>query len=345
MSEPLSRDISLSDRFVDAAARTNNRALRFGLALVACGLLLLFAGSVATGILLYKGTALIDEGRPDEAVAPLETALSINPRSRRAWRVFFKACARAGLTEKAERLATRALEILRDAPFVFVSLGESYLESRSLDEAVEAFKKALLEDAGALEAWYLLAKTYRESGNRYAENEALRSLVTATESSDLNRLVTIAIEAQDEDYYAAAEMLLRFLVRTGSANVNLLNNLAWLYATAEDPRFRRPRAALDYALRAVEAGGLNSSIVLDTLAEAYYVNGLVEQALRVNKAAIGLAEKRPAERKHLQEYRERRRKYKKAQRRKEEPPKRLPPSSGDSNVARLWQDDRGAAAA
>lgn len=66
-----------------------------------------------------------------------------------------------------------------------------------------------------------------------------------------------------------------------------LNNLAWLYATCEDERLRDPKEALKLALAAVDL--FPRAHVLDTLAEAYYVNGQYRQALLAGKQALQLA--------------------------------------------------------
>ena len=75
-------------------------------------------------------------------------------------------------------------------------------------------------------------------------------------------------------------------------NPHVLNNLAWLYATAEDPRFRNPVRALDLAKAA--AGLLEEPHILDTLAECYFVNGQYAKALETAQHALRLArENRP----------------------------------------------------
>lgn len=56
-----------------------------------------------------------------------------------------------------------------------------------------------------------------------------------------------------------------------------LNNLAWLYATCDDPSFRQPERSLQLAKRAVAVE--RKAHVLDTLAESYFVNGEMEAAL------------------------------------------------------------------
>jgi tetratricopeptide (TPR) repeat protein len=63
----------------------------------------------------------------------------------------------------------------------------------------------------------------------------------------------------------------------------LLNNLAWMYATAPPP-FANSTAALQLAEEAVRLKP--EPFVWDTLAEAYYVNGLYAEAVAAIDQAI-----------------------------------------------------------
>ena len=72
-------------------------------------------------------------------------------------------------------------------------------------------------------------------------------------------------------------------------NPHALNNLAWLYATCEIESFRNPKKALELAKRAVQLE--ESPHILDTLAESYYVNGLFEQAISVERRALEITTK------------------------------------------------------
>jgi Zn-dependent protease with chaperone function len=66
-----------------------------------------------------------------------------------------------------------------------------------------------------------------------------------------------------------------------------LNNLAWIYVTAPDEKTRDIGRALDLAKRAVAVE--RSAVYLDTLAEAYYTNGYVNEAVKTIEEAIFLA--------------------------------------------------------
>ncbi|UCF90096.1 MAG: M48 family metalloprotease [Desulfobacterales bacterium] len=70
-------------------------------------------------------------------------------------------------------------------------------------------------------------------------------------------------------------------------NPHVLNNLAWLYATADDERFRNPKLSLELARKAVELDP--SPHIWDTLAESYYVNGFFEEAINAGQHALARA--------------------------------------------------------
>lgn len=86
-------------------------------------------------------------------------------------------------------------------------------------------------------------------------------------------------------YSKAAEQ-----VQADTPNPDLLNNIAWALATSSEPEVRSPAAALQYAQKAIAAEkGQPRPHILDTLAEAYYVNERYTDAVRTEKQAIELA--------------------------------------------------------
>ena len=91
-----------------------------------------------------------------------------------------------------------------------------------------------------------------------------------------------------EDYRATVEAY-ETALDLDADNVQVLNNLAWLYATCEDEQFRNPPRALELALRAVERAP-NAAHILDTLAESYFVNGDRTAAIRYAHKAMAAAE-------------------------------------------------------
>ena len=74
-------------------------------------------------------------------------------------------------------------------------------------------------------------------------------------------------------------------------NPETLNNLAWLYATCEKKELRNPKKALELAQKAAKLD--SSQYILDTLAEAYYVNGFFEQAVQLAEEVMKMDLKNP----------------------------------------------------
>ena len=70
---------------------------------------------------------------------------------------------------------------------------------------------------------------------------------------------------------------------------HVLNNLAWLYVTCEDSRYRNPGRGLMLAQRAATLEP--SSETLDTLAESYYLNGDYKKAVEAENRALSMAGK------------------------------------------------------
>ncbi len=67
-------------------------------------------------------------------------------------------------------------------------------------------------------------------------------------------------------------------------NPEVMNNLAWLLLTSEDPAIRDPLKALTLARGAVALHP--RGYILDTLATAYWANGLLEEAVLAEEQAI-----------------------------------------------------------
>ncbi len=96
------------------------------------------------------------------------------------------------------------------------------------------------------------------------------------------------IKYNQTDYRAAAnayEAALDF----DASNAQVLNNLAWLYATCEDEQIRNPPRALNLARRAV-ALEPDAAHILDTLAESYFINGDRPAAIQYAHKALEAAD-------------------------------------------------------
>ncbi len=109
-----------------------------------------------------------------------------------------------------------------------------------------------------------------------------RQLIESPDNIEIYKFLAIIYQRRENLIRAqwAYENILRLNPDDGLA----LNNLSWILATARDKTLLDYPRALTLAKRAV--GIERSPTFLDTLAEAYYVNGLHDQALQTMKEAL-----------------------------------------------------------
>ncbi len=131
-----------------------------------------------------------------------------------------------------------------------INVAQVYFEEKDYESAVSAYERVLEIDPTHQQANYIIGHVYIEAG-RFANAE---------------KQLTKLAEENPEDF-------------------KLLNNLAWLYATAADPKIRDGAKAVEIAQRAMVLAP-NDHHVWSTLSEAYYVMGEYEKAHRaINQMA------------------------------------------------------------
>ncbi|MDL1962180.1 MAG: M48 family metalloprotease [Deltaproteobacteria bacterium] len=91
------------------------------------------------------------------------------------------------------------------------------------------------------------------------------------------------IFAQKKEY-AKAVKAYKHALDLAPDNPEILNNIAWIYATADDPEFQKPKEALIFASMA--ANLKPAGHILDTLAESFFINGYVEKAIATEEEAL-----------------------------------------------------------
>jgi len=106
------------------------------------------------------------------------------------------------------------------------------------------------------------------------------------ESQNMAVYQNFALVFHDIGLYRDARDAYEYILHLEPNQAMALNNLAWLLVTATDEDIRDPTRALSLARRAVEIE--RSPVFLDTLAEAYYANGQIAEALTYIDEAIAL---------------------------------------------------------
>jgi len=132
-------------------------------------------------------------------------------------------------------------------------IGNIYFQDGDLENATSAFERILEIDPTQKDARSILGVIYVNSKNYAAAIENMKGLA----------------EDYPEDYQA-------------------LNNLAWTYATAEDPTYRDAASAIDLAQQALVLAPYDHHI-WSTLSEAYFVSGQYEKANRAIQHLVKMA--------------------------------------------------------
>ncbi len=133
-------------------------------------------------------------------------------------------------------------------------------------------------------AGYALNFTGLQKGLRQVVLTDLLNRRLTGSPEDIKIYMTLAYIHHESGDLGKAKKAYENIIELKPDNALALNNLAWILATAGDKRLRNYPRALDLAKRAVEIDP--SPTFLDTLAEAYYANGLKNKAMDAIKEAL-----------------------------------------------------------
>jgi tetratricopeptide (TPR) repeat protein len=169
--------------------------------------------------------------------------------------------------ETAESVARAASN--SDLAATHIGRGDALFNQGELEGSMVEYREAARLDPTNADLWMRLGQVYEQTGRG---EDALHSLEKGLEADP--------------------------------GNAGILNQLGWLYATAEPSTLRDPAKALAYAQRAVEASGGRDANFLDTLAQAYYVNQEFDEAIKTEERALEIAPEQEALQNQLEKFRE-----------------------------------------
>jgi len=180
-------------------------------------------------------------------------------------------------------------------------LGFLYLGGEHWADAIRELSEALrlnyLSDGSELG----LAKAYSESGNLAKAREYLQAIQNRFPDT-AEAQFELASAYNELNLYAEAIEHYQKVLQLNPNMDGAQNNLAWIYATSEDPKLRNPKAAVDLARRAGESSHWKEATFIDTLAEALYANQSVAEAVKTEVRAIQLDPQNPEYAEHLARY-------------------------------------------
>lgn len=124
--------------------------------------------------------------------------------------------------------------------------------------------------------------------NFITEKVMQQQMALEPENSDLYVLVGDYYYNKRE--YKKAIHSYETVLRVDDTNVHALNNIAWLFATCPENKFRNHEKALFYAKKALDQK--KEAYILDTYAEALFLNNDVETAVTMARKAFEAAKEK-----------------------------------------------------
>lgn len=159
------------------------------------------------------------------------------------------------------------------------SIGEMELDFAPEEERIR--RRAL--ESQAEEA----ARAFLRRGEGAKAVETFRELGPDLQEKPVNRL-GLAMAHMENGEYEKAEAGLQRLLESDPYQPIYLNNLAWMYVSAREVRFRDGAKAMRFAQRALMEAPRDPRI-WNTLSHAYYLQEKYHEALRRSKQAVQLA--------------------------------------------------------
>ena len=188
-------------------------------------------------------------------------------------------------------------------------MGGYYLRQKHYDQAIQEFQEAVRLTEGDDHARLDLGLAYQLKGDPQKAQQIFEAVLgknpRTPEGQRLfaaNQMLLADLYAQQklyDDAIKAYQQVLRLAPNLAEAH----NNLAWLYATCDDQKYRDPKAALDHAQLAVKLTDWKEGEFIDTLAEAHYANGDYQQAVEIQEKALALEPDNKELQEHMARYR------------------------------------------
>ncbi len=208
----------------------------------------------------------------------------------------------AGQRDRALERVQQALRLAPRDERPHEQLGAFYLDENRVDDAIREYEETCRLSPASPRAQLGLALAYRRKGDLEKARQIFEALLGKSPRTAEGQRVLADLYAEQKQYPEAIGHY-QDALRLNPNDAIAHNNLAWLLATSEDAQFRDPPKALEHARRAVGLSDGKVAAFVDTLAEAHYVNGNFEEAVRVQTKALELEPENPEFHEHMERYR------------------------------------------
>jgi tetratricopeptide (TPR) repeat protein len=190
--------------------------------------------------------------------------------------------------DEASREYREALRLQPGLPDAHGNLGNCLLARQKTDDAIAEYRQTIELDSSKPEPRGMLGVALTTKGELNAAIEQFQ-LALADDPDNALLLASLGHTYYLNKDYAAAIAALRQALALRADLPGAENELARIYATADDPSFRNPADALRLARHAVQISSQSVPEHLDTLAEALLLNGQSAEALKAEEEAADRA--------------------------------------------------------
>lgn len=242
--------------------------------------------AVAEGAL---GSALMTQGRIDEAITHFKRGLEIWPTDAGARNNFGNALLETGQLDEAIAQYNKALELQPNNAMAYYNLGVAYFRKGNLDEAIIRYRKAIEIQPNYPDGYDQLGNTLLQKGQVDA---AIASWETSLKTQPVNVTTrnNLAIVLAQRGRLREAMNHWRNILDVDPRNIDAQNVLAWIFATSPDRSIRNAGNAVTLAQGAVQSSVGKNPNILRTLAAAYAENGQFSEAIATARKAKQMAE-------------------------------------------------------
>ena len=232
--------------------------------------------------------ALVKKGEIDQAVVHYKKALQYQPDSFEAHYNLAAALVMQKKNAEAIEHYAASLKLKPDQTEVHYNLANILMEEDRLSEAVTYYNEALKIRPNYLQARSNLAKALAKQGNLLEAIQHWQQLV------QLNPDQWVLHSNLGTAYHRLGELDKAVFhwqqtLRLKPDHVRIINQLAWLLATSQNPKYRDSARAVELAERGCNLTAYSEPTLLDTLAAAYAQAGRFDEAVRTAERALGLA--------------------------------------------------------